>query len=74
MLVTKTYKINSIEITYMRYSFSTEKHYPINGCIRIAFDICFDFDSSLSLKKIFNIYFPGRKVTISQANATKMFE
>ena len=59
MLVTKMHKNNSIEITiYICYSFCTAKHNPIKGCIRIAFDIYFNFDSSLSLKKNFNIYFP----------------
>ena len=65
MLVTKAHKISSIEITYTRYSFNTAKHNSINGCIRVLhLTFIFNFDSSPTLKK----------VTISQANATKMFE
>ena len=59
MLVTKTHKICSIEITYISYSFNTAKHNPINGCIRILhLTFIFNFDSSLTLKKSYN--FPGK--------------
>ena len=55
MLVTKTHKISSIEITYISYSFNTAKPSPINGCIRIShLTFIFNFDSSLTLKKSYN--------------------
>ena len=72
MLVTKTYNSNSIEITYISYSFNTAKPNPINGCIRIShLTFIFNFDSSLTLKKSYN--FPGKIMPLKCLNNALCF-
>ena len=65
MLVTKTHNSNSIEITYISYSFNTAKPNPITAVL--GYHIW-------RLFLILTLHLLWKEVTISQANATKMFE